>query len=309
MRGKKGEGRTMRVDPHYITGLVAALNGTSALEQRLTGEVSSGVRLTAISDDPAAAGQNVSLTAALSRDDAFATTASSAESKMQVTDTALGAVVDQLTQALSVATAGNNGTSNPANLKSVSLQLTGIRDEVLSLANTSYGGSYLFSGSKTDTQPFTLDSSTTPATVTYAGDTRGQFIETPGGQKIQTNLPGAQVFTAPGADLLGTLNTLIASFASGDTATAQSATTQLSSALNQVSSQRVSLDNAINRTQAATSYNQAERTQLLTTQTNLMQADLPGIATSMSSAETQRSALESLIAAVEKQGTLFDYLH
>ena len=45
----------MRVDPHYVTGLVAALNSTGAREQQLTAEVSSGVRLSAISDDPAAA--------------------------------------------------------------------------------------------------------------------------------------------------------------------------------------------------------------------------------------------------------------
>jgi flagellar hook-associated protein 3 FlgL len=298
----------MRVDPQYVSGLVAALNQTGASEQRLTAQISSGVRLTSLGDDPAAAGQNASLAAALSRDDAFTSTAGSAESKMQATDSALGAVVDQLTQAISIATGANNGTANAANLQTASLQLSGIREEVLSLANTSYGGGYLFSGSKSDTQPFTLDSSTTPATANYAGDLSAQFIETPGGQKIQTNLPGAPVFTAAGGDVLGTLNALVASFASGDMAAAQTATTQLSTALANVSAQRVTLDTAINRVQAATSFTQTEHTQLLTVQTNLMQTDYAQAATSLSSAEVQHSALDSVITAIEKQGTLFNFL-
>jgi flagellar hook-associated protein 3 FlgL len=298
----------MRVDPQYVSGLVAALNQTGASEQRLTAQISSGVRLTSLSDDPAAAAQNTSLAAALSRDAAFTSTAASTESKMQVTDSALGAVVAQLTQALSIATGANNGTANAANLQTASLQLSGIRAEVLSLANTSYGGGYLFSGSKSETQPFTLDSSTTPATVSYAGDLSAQFIETPAGQKIQTNLPGGPVFTAAGGDVLGTLNALVASFASGDTAAAQSATTQLSTALANVSAQRVSLDTSLNRVQAATSFTQTDHTQLLTTQTNLMQTDYAQAATSLSSVELQHSALDSVITALEKQGTLFNYL-
>ena len=298
----------MRVDPHYVRGLMSALNSAGASEQRLTAQISSGVRLTSLSDDPAAAGQNASLAAALSRDDAFTSTATSAQSRMQVTDSVLGSVVDQLTQALSIATGANTGTANTANLQTASLQLAGIRAEVLSLANTSYGGGYLFSGSKSDTQPFTLDSSSTPAMVNYAGDLSAQFIETPSGQKIQTNLPGSPVFSAAGGDVLGTLNTLIASFASGDTATAQSASAQLSTALAHVSAQRVTLDTGINRVQAAATYTQTDHTQLLTTQTNLMQTDFAQAAISLSSLETQHSALDSVITAVEKQGTLFDYL-
>jgi len=41
-------------------------------------------------------------------------------------------------------------------------------------------------------------------------------------------------------------------------------------------------------------------------QTNLLQADFPTLATKLSANETQQSALESVIVAMEKQGTLFD---
>ena len=100
-------------------------------------------------------------------------------------------------------------------------------------------------------------------------------VNTPGGQSIATNLPGNQVFTASGGDLLGTLNALIQGFSTGDTATTTALTSQLGTALSQVSTQRASLDGAMNRLQSASSYASREQTQLVSNQTNLLQADLP----------------------------------
>ena len=84
---------------------------------------------------------------------------------MQVADSTLGSVVDQINQAISVATAGNNGTNNASDQSSVAAELTSIRDEILGLANTAYSGKYLFSGSQNSSPPFQLDTSTTPASV------------------------------------------------------------------------------------------------------------------------------------------------
>ena len=296
----------MRVDPTYIQQLTAALSQSTAQQQRISSEISSGIRLSGLGDDPAAAAQNVQLSAQIAADNSFTQTATTTTSRMQVADSTLASVVDQISSAISVATAGNNGTNTAANRASVAQQLTGIRDEVLGLANTSYGGQYLFSGSQNGAAPFQLNQSTSPATVTYVGDSRVNYITTPGGQSIATNVPGAQIFTGSGGDLLGTLNTLIDGFTKGNTASTTALTSQLSAALSQVSTQRASLDSAINRMQAASSYATQERTQLTVNQTNLLQTDLPTAAAALSSNQTQQSALESVIVAIEKQGTLFD---
>jgi flagellar hook-associated protein 3 FlgL len=145
-------------------------------------------------------------------------------------------------------------------------------------------------------------------TVTYSGDSQISYVQTPTGQKIQTNVPGDQIFTA-GPNVLGTLNNLIADFSSGTpSATSAADLTQLSSALNYVSQQRVTLDDSISRLTAAGNYDTAESTQLQSAQNNLIQADTAQVATQLSSAETQQSALTQVIAAIEKQGTLFDVL-
>jgi flagellar hook-associated protein 3 FlgL len=296
----------MNVDPNYLQQLTAALSRTTAQQQTLSSQISSGIRLTGLGDDPVAAAQNVQFSAQITADSMFTQTAATTTARMQVVDSTLGSVVDQINQAISVATAGNNGTNNASDESSVATELTSIRDEILGLANTSYSGKYLFSGSQNNSAPFQLDSSTSPASVIYSGDSAVNYVSTPGGQSIATNLPGQQVFTAAGGDLLGTLNALIQGFSTGDTATTTALTSQLSTALSQVSTQRASLDGSINRLQSASAYASQEQTRLVADQTNLLQADLPTVATELSSSETQQSALESVIVAIEQQGTLFD---
>lgn len=298
----------MRVNPFYISNLATSLNQAQTSEQQLTAQISSGVRVNALGDDPLAAGENVQLLNQIQRDDSFSQTSSLVQGQLQVADSALGSVVSQLTQAISLATSGSNGTMNSANLQSISNQIAGIRDEVVSLANTSYQGNYIFGGSQTNSTPFSISSTTTPATASYSGDGVVNYLETPNGQKIQLNVPGDQIFAAAGSSVLDTLNKLVADFASG---TASSVTIQdttaLNSALNFVSQQRVVIDNSLTRLTAATDAVGGEQVQLTAAQTNLMQADVATISTQLALTKTQQTALESVIAQLGS-GSLFDKL-
>jgi flagellar hook-associated protein 3 FlgL len=299
----------MRVNPLYMNDLVGSLDATTGSEAQLTEELGSGSRVNALSDDPVAAGQNVLLGTQISGDDTFSQTASSTQSMLQVTDSALSTVVSQLTSAVSLATEGNNGTLNASDLQSISNQLTGIRNEVLSMANTTYLGQYVFSGSKGTTQPFTLDSSAASG-VTYNGDDTPNsvsYLETPNGQKIQLNIPGDQLFLANGNNVLGTLNNLIADFSSGTAGpTAEADAQQLNGALGYVTQQRVIIDNSLSRIETAENYTQGESTQLTAAQTTMMQADIGQVATQLSTAQTQQSALSQVIAMLGKQSLFND---
>ena len=297
----------MRVNPLYMNDLVSSLDATSQTEETLTEELASGSQVNSLSDNPVAVGQNVLLSAQIANDDTFSQTASSTQSMLQVSDSVLGSVVSELTSAVSLATEGNNGTMNASDVESIGNQLAGIRDEVLSLANTQYLGQYLFSGSQGSTIPYTLDTTTTPATATYQGDSDVTYLQTPSGQQIQLNVPGNQIFSASGTDVLATLNALVADFSSGTpSATAQADTAALNGALSLVSQQRVTIDNSLTRLTAAETYTQSERTQLTAAQTSLMQADVGQISTELSTAETQQAALSQVIAKLGQQSLFND---
>jgi flagellar hook-associated protein 3 FlgL len=299
----------MRVDPNYVRGLVASLNNSTLSEQKLTAQLSSGLRIASLSDDPVAAGQASLLSSAISQDDSFVQTASTTQGLMQVAGSALSSVITQLASAISLAVAGNSGTASAADLTSISQQLSGLRDQVISLANTSYQGTYIFAGSKGNTQPFALDANTSPATITYTGDSVAGSITTENGQQIQTTLAGSSVFTAPGADVMSAFNNLVADFAGGTlTSTAATDIGILQSAMSNVSQQQEILSNSLARLESASTYAQTDAVNRTAAVTTLVSADPAKIATQLSSAETQNQALMAVISTVEKQ-SLFDYLH
>jgi flagellar hook-associated protein 3 FlgL len=299
----------MRVDPNYISNLATALDQSQLTEQQLTSELSSGVRVNSLSDDPLASGENVLLLNQMQKDDSFTQTSSLVTGNLQVADSALGSVVSQLTQAISLATSANNGTLSASDLKSISNQLAGIRDEVTSLANTSYEGQYIFAGGQTSTTPFTTSSATSTATTSYNGDEDVNSIQTPNGQSIQLNVPGDQIFTASGSNnVFAALNSLVADYGSGATSTSAITDTEaLSTALNYVSQQRVVLDNSLSRLTDASEAVSSEKTQLTAAQTNLMQADVAQVSTQLSLSKTQQTALEDVISQLGS-GSLFDKL-
>jgi flagellar hook-associated protein 3 FlgL len=302
----------LKLDPLYTSNLVNSLDSVQASQQQLTNQISSGLRVNSLSDDPAAVGENVVLLNKIQQDDTFTQTSNVVKGQLQVADTTLGSVVSELTTAISLATSANNGTLNSSNVKTIATQLQGILAEVQSLANTSYQGSYIFAGTNTGTAPFTTSSTTSPSVTTYNGNSSVNYISTPNGQQIQLNVPGSQIFLGSGtSSVFGALNALIADYSSGtvDTATAVADTTSLNTALNYVSQQRVTIDSSISQLSAASEAATTEKTQLTSTQTDLMQADVASLSTKLALASTQSSALESVIVQLESaSNSLFSKL-
>jgi flagellar hook-associated protein 3 FlgL len=298
----------MRVDPFYVQGLAGSLNDVTATEAELSGELASGLRVTSLSVDPVAAAQGSIIGSSIAADDAYIQSASSAQSRLQLTDSALGEVVTQLTQAISLATSGGDSTLSATNKQSIGQELSGIRDQVLSLANTQYLGQYIFAGSQGSTAPFVQSGPSTDATTTYVGDQALQYSTTESGQRIQTNLAGSSVFTAPGSSVLGALNQVVADFSSGASAAQLAADAgALTSALGTVNAQRGVIDTSLAQVQAASSYAQTDASQQTAAQSTLLDADAASVATNLSNAETQSAALSNTIASLAK-GSLFDYL-
>lgn len=298
----------MRVDPFYVQGLVGALTDATANEAQLSQELSSGLRVTSLATDPVAVGQSTVIGAAIAADDSYISAASTAQSKLQVTDSTLGEVVSALTQAISLAVSGGNSTLNAADTTSIGLQLQQIQQQVLSLANTSFSGQYIFSGSQGSTAPFVQNTLSSPQSTTYAGDQLLQYTTTENGQKIQTNIPGSAIFDATGSSVFQALNKVVADFNSGGVgATVAADSAALTNALNTVTTQRSVIDTSLAQVQATSTYAQTDAAQQEAAQTALISANTAQVATSLSNTETQAQALESVIASLEK-GSLFDYL-
>ncbi|WP_263415669.1 flagellin N-terminal helical domain-containing protein [Terriglobus albidus] len=282
----------MRIDPNFITGLTGSLNAISATEQRLTQQLSSGSRVNQLSDDSVAVSSAARMQSELSLNDTFINTATGLTGRMQTADSALSTVVQQLTQAISLSTQANNGTLNADAKATVAQQLQNIKSTVLSMANSSFQGQYLFAGSATDSPAFASNG-------TYSGDSSIQYVTTPTGQKIATNVPGSNIFS----QALSALDDAIAGATSGDT----TATGKLGTALNTVTAQRAAFENSLSAVQSASDTASQRKSEITIAQTELLSADPAQVATDLSNTQTQQKALLSVIASLGKSN-LFDFL-
>lgn len=295
----------MRIVPSSSSYLAQQLSQLTAEETKITQQTASGSRLTTLADDPSASGQSVQLSSAMASADTFVQTAGTIQSRMQAADSALGSMVSTLTNAIALAIQGTDGSLNTSDLQLLAQQLTGVRDSAVSLANSSYQGTYLFAGTSTQ-QPYQVAAD---GTVSYSGDSQSSTLSIAGGGSIQTSLPGSTVFgTESAQDVFSALNQLISDFSSGTVSpsTADDINT-LRSSLDNVMQQRSVLGSNTQRLTSASSMASTQKTNLQVAQTELVSADTASLATQLSAVVSRTSALSSTIAATQK-GSLFDYL-
>jgi len=238
--------------------------------------------------------------------DQYTQNVSSMLSMVQTADSSLGTVVTSLTQAISLGTEGANGTNNASDLQAIATQVQGILQSVVSQANTSYQGTYLFGGTETSSAPYTASSSSSSG-YTYNGNNDVNSVAVGDDMNVQVNLPGSQIFSNSSADVLGSLSSLVTALQSGDTTQIGSATAAVNTALNYVDQQRVFYSNAESQLNSQETYLQQETVNLTSQQSSLVDVNEAQAATDLSQAETANNAAEAAAAKVLPD-TLLNYL-
>jgi flagellar hook-associated protein 3 FlgL len=297
----------MRVDPNMVPDMLSAIQTSETNLATALQQVSTGKSVNLPSDNPAAEADMVQNTIETADVDQYTKNVSSVQSSVQTADSALSSVVSSLTQAISLGTEGANGTNSAANQQEIATQVQGILSGVVSDANTSYQGAYLFAGTASTTVPYTADSNSASG-YTYNGNDGINSVQVGDNLSVQTNLPGSQLFSSSGNNnVLGSLSSLVTALQSGNTSAISTATTNVSTALNYVSQQRVVYGNAESQLNAQETYLQQETVTLSSQATSLVGVDMAQAATNLSQAETDNNAALAAAAKVVPN-TLLTYL-
>jgi flagellar hook-associated protein 3 FlgL len=296
----------MRLNPNFAPDILQDLYEAQSQEETALQQLASGQLINMPSDNPAGAAELVQNQALQDQTDQYLQNTSAVEGQLQTADSTLSSVVSSLNQAISLGTQGANGTNSPQDLQAIAQQVQGIQNQVLQLANTSYQGNYIFAGTATNTVPFTLDASA-PDGVDYNGNTDTNNVQIANGNSVQTNLPGSQVLQGSGGDVFGALQQLITALQGGNTTTIGAATTQLGTALNYLSQQRVFYGNAVDQLNSNQSFLQQEQVNLQSEANAVDGANLAQASTSLAQAQTTQSAALAALAKVIPQN-LLEYL-
>jgi flagellar hook-associated protein 3 FlgL len=295
---------SIRLNPNPLPDLLAAIQQSEQNANIATQQVSSGRRVNQLSDDPAASANIVLNHNQSSKDDQFLQNIATLQPRLQVADSSLSDVVTALTRALSLGTEGANGTLNNADRQAVAQEVQGIQSQVVSLANASYQGTYLFGGTAVGSQPFTLD--TTTGLVTYNGNTSVTQVQTTDGNSIQTNIPGSQLFQNASGSVFTALQDLNTALQNNTNIGA--AVTEISSALSTVSTQRVFYGNALNQITSSEDFLNQDKINLSEQANALVGADLATASSNLVQAQTAQQAALNAAARTLSLPNLLTFL-
>lgn len=194
-----------------MNNVTAYLQKQSSALTTVLGQLSSGLRIQAPSDDPAG---YVAVSQAKVQSGQFATysqTMTDATSTLNAGVSALQDTNDIFTQAKQLAQQGANATTNPAGLKALADQVDSLVSRLVSTANTQFGSQYLFGGAASDAPPFEVTGTNAQGqatAVTYNGSGhQAQALIGPN-QTVDTLYSGDKVFQKTGADAFQTLISL-----------------------------------------------------------------------------------------------------
>jgi len=294
----------MRVNPDMYSFILSGLQTNGKQEEQALQQVASGQKLNSLSDDPAAAASLVTLRMQSSSDTQYLQNISSLTGSLNVADSALSSVVEALTSAQSVGVEGANSALNTSNQQALAQQIQGIQQEILGLANTSYNGEYLFSGTDTTTQPYAADPSSTSG-VTYSGDDSTNSVEISAGQAMPTSLPGSQLFSNATTNVFKSLQDLYNALNTNTNIPA--AVTEVQNALTYVSTQQTFYGNSVDRLNSTQTFLTQEQTQLTETEGTTLDVDMAKAVTDLTQTETTQQALVQAGAQIS-QLNLFNYL-
>jgi flagellar hook-associated protein 3 FlgL len=295
----------MRIDPNMVPSLLAELQQSQVQLNTALQQVSTGLSVNEPSDNPTAAAEMVQNSVETGDLDQYTQNVSTSLSTVQSASSVLSSVVTSLTSAVSAGTEGANGTNNATDLQALANQVQGILTSVVSAANTSVSGSYLFGGTSTAT-PYIADPAS-PTGYTYNGNNDTNSVAIGDQTSVQVNLPGSQIFSATGNNVIGALSSLVTALKGGNSSNIETATTAVDSALNFVGQQQVFYGNAESQLNSQETFLQQDKVTLSTQATNLIGVNESTAATELSQAETDNSAALAAVAKVLPD-SLINYL-
>ena len=130
------------------------VNGQSQLAKTQT-RLSSGKEVVNPSDAPDKATAIQRLKSVLKKQESFSSNIEGAKNRLIAEETALKGVNDVLTRIKELSIQAANGTLGPRDKELVAIEVEGLTQDLLSLANTQdVNDNYVFSGSRVQVQPF-----------------------------------------------------------------------------------------------------------------------------------------------------------
>lgn len=155
-------------------------------------QLSTGKQINKPSDMPDKASLITRLESELARQASYQGNLKAVNTRLQAQETALKNTSDVMYRFKELAVQASNDTLSTADRHSIALEMTQLKEQILSLANSQdSNGNYLFAGSRVGQAPFGQDAH---GVVVYQGDQSRMVVPVGDNRRMNLNIPGSDAF-------------------------------------------------------------------------------------------------------------------
>jgi flagellar hook-associated protein 3 len=188
----------LRVTPQVLVNqTLASVRRHFGRLGNLQQQASTGIRLLRASDGPSTTVAVLSNKAQTLRLETYLTNIAEARASLNVTVSALNEAGQILTGARQTALEASHATNDASSLESLAQQVDSLINRLLAVANTEHNGRFVFAGTATQVQPFSVQSSDTqgrPLSVRYGGSLERSAILVGRSLGVDVLYPGSHAF-------------------------------------------------------------------------------------------------------------------
>jgi flagellar hook-associated protein 3 FlgL len=278
-------------------------------------QLAQGKQIINPSDAPDQASTVQRLKSILARQDSYQTALNTVQNRLQGEDSTLSSVSDLLIRAKEIAVQANNDTLSPDNRKALGVELQGLRDQMLSLANTrDSSGNFLFAGSKVTKPPFVSVAGGSPQ---YSGDQTRMSVMVGENRTMPINRTGTDAFvpvnrtmpdgTTQGVGFFNVMDDLIKGVNTSDRPKMQGGLGELDDLLGGLSMARANIGSGLKGIDQQTGVIEDTELNLKTTLSSVEDLDYASAITKMNQQMLSLEAAQSSFAKIS-QLNLFNYI-
>jgi len=155
-------------------------------------QLSTGKQITKPSDEPDKASLVTRLESEIARQKSYQESIKAIEIRRKAEETALNSTSDVMFRMKELSVQAANDTLGAADRKTIALEMTELRNQILSLANSQdSNGNYLFAGSRVSQMPFSPDAK---GVIVYKGDQARMVVGVGDNRRMNQNIPGSDAF-------------------------------------------------------------------------------------------------------------------
>ncbi len=159
----------------------------------LQAKISTGEKLLSPSEEPQRAALINQLESTASQISTYQKNLDKVDGRLSIEEAILTSVYNIMGRIRDLSLAGASGTYSQGDKAIVVQEIRGLRDELLSLANSQdSGGNYIFAGTKVTTVPYQENAA---GEVSYYGDSSSAVVSTGPNSNVKLNRPGSEVFS------------------------------------------------------------------------------------------------------------------